>query len=166
MSSERSDRLETIGVAVAFILVAAFIISAVLGVVHRPAPAAVATIPDKVVAPEPRAARGRIEVLNGAGKSGLARAATEQLRAAGFDVVFFGTTRARTDSSVVIDRVGRNDIATAAAAALEITSVRSQKDSTLLLDATVIVGADWTKRQVAKQQEIGWKAKVKRWLGR
>jgi hypothetical protein len=67
---------------------------------------------------------------------------------------------------VVIDRVGRNDIATAAAAALEITSVRSQRDSTLLLDATVIVGADWTKRQVAKQQEIGWKAKVKRWLGR
>lgn len=166
MSSERSDRFESIGVAVAFVIVAAFLTSAVIGVVHRPAPPEVVNAPAKVLPAAPRVARGRVEVLNAAGKSGLARAATEQLRAAGFDVVFFGTTRPNSDSSVVIDRVGRADIATAAAGALEITSVRSQKDTTLLLDATVIVGADWTKKQAAKQQEIGWRAKVKRWLGR
>ena len=47
------------------------------------------------------------------------------------------------DSSVVIDRVGNLDIARAAAARFGITRVISEPDTTLLVEATVVVGVDW-----------------------
>lgn len=84
----------------------------------------------------------RVEVLNGAGRSGMARAATEQLRAAGFDVVFFGNARVATDTSYVLDRVGRIEVARTIAEALDITRVHTAIDSTLFLEATVILGRD------------------------
>ena len=86
----------------------------------------------------------RVEVLNGAGKAGLAREVTHRLRGDGFDVVFYGNA-ARFDHarSVVLDRVNDPLRARAVAAALGIDSVATAPDSTLLLDVSVVVGGDW-----------------------
>ncbi|MCI0435326.1 MAG: LytR C-terminal domain-containing protein [Gemmatimonadetes bacterium] len=86
---------------------------------------------------------GRVEVLNGAGRTGLAREATRALREAGFDVVYFGNGEA-TDSSVVYHRAGSIEVARAAAGALRIRNIVTREDTTLLLDATVLLGADWS----------------------
>lgn len=86
----------------------------------------------------------RIEVLNGAGAPGLARLATSRLRGEGFDVVFFGNA-ARFDHarSVVLDRTGDPARARAVAAALGIDSVATVPEPGLLLDVSVVLGADW-----------------------
>jgi hypothetical protein len=165
--SDRRRQLESAAIIVSLLLALAFIASAVFGVMHRPKPEEVVVTPPKAVPAPPAAVKGKVEVLNATGKAGLARAATEQLRRAGFDVVFFGTARAADNKSSVIDRVGHLDIANAAAGALRITSVKSQMDTTLLLDATVIIGNDWQKQQAAAQEATatGWKAKVRKWIG-
>lgn len=99
-------------------------------------------------------AQVRVEVLNGAGTGGLAREATERLRAVGFDVVYFGNA-ARFDHprSVVLDRVGRPAEARAVAAALGIDSVATAIDASLMLEATVLLGDDWPPAPVEKK---GW----------
>lgn len=86
----------------------------------------------------------RVEVLNGAGIPGLARRITEQLRASGFDVVYYGNAGARApDSTVVLDR-GRDSAAVRRVAdELGITSIEVVPDTTLYLEATVILGKDW-----------------------
>lgn len=89
--------------------------------------------------------RVRVEVLNGGGRAGLARQATEALREAGFDVVYYGNAEPFTpDSSVVVDRVGRLDPARAAADVLGIRRVRSVPDSNLYVDVTVRLGPEWS----------------------
>lgn len=142
------ERFELIALGGAALLVLALVGSAALGLL-RPATSAgtlrgtePSRLPDVEVPPLPR---GRLEVLNGAGRAGLARQATDLLRASGFDVVYFGNASTRPDSSEVIDRVGRLEIARAIAERLGITRVRSALDSTLLLDATVILGRDWPR---------------------
>jgi LytR cell envelope-related transcriptional attenuator len=86
----------------------------------------------------------RVEVLNGAGTSGLARDATHRLRSGGFDVVYFGNASTfDRGRSVVLDRVGEPARARAVAASLGIDSVASAPDTTLLLDVTVVLGDDW-----------------------
>jgi hypothetical protein len=87
--------------------------------------------------------RVRVEVLNGAGVPGLARNVTRTLRQKNFDVVFFGNAPAGRDSSVVIDRAGRPADAYRVAEALGITRVESVPDTSLYLEATVILGRDW-----------------------
>ena len=113
--------------------------------------------------------RVRVEVLNGAGQSGLARSATDVLRDEGFDVVYFGNADDfGRDSSVVLDRVGRVDLARAVADALGIPRVLSEPDSNLYLDATVVLGEDWSAPEAATPTEDGdgnrpwWD--LKRWL--
>lgn len=93
----------------------------------------------------PRAAgRVRVEVLNGGGYAGAAREATETLRELGFDVVFFGNAGDfDRDSSVVLDRMGAVDPARDVADALGIRNVRSEPDSNLFLDVSVVLGRDW-----------------------
>lgn len=88
--------------------------------------------------------RVQVEVLNGAGIDGLARETTDRLRARGFDVVFFGNAGSQArDSSVVLDR-GRNpEGAARVARELGINRVEVAVDTTLYLDATVILGPDW-----------------------
>lgn len=116
----------------------------------------------------PVVARGRVEVLNGSGRVGLARQATEQLRSGGFDVVYFGTAAARADSSEVLDRADQPAIARAAADRLGIARVRSVPDTMLLLDATVVLGRDWPKRAPAASAapgRRGWWGTLKAWLG-
>ena len=89
--------------------------------------------------------RVRVEVLNGGGVSGRAGEATEALRVAGFDVVLFGNAASfDQDSSVVLDRVGDLDAARAVADVLGIRNVRSELDSNLYLDVSVVLGREWT----------------------
>jgi len=91
------------------------------------------------------AGRVRVEVLNGGGVSGMAGAATEVLRTSGFDVVHFGNAADFDPErpSVVIDRVGRTDLAQAVAAALGIDNVQSEPDPNLYVDVTVVIGQAW-----------------------
>jgi len=86
----------------------------------------------------------RVEVLNGAGRAGLARVATAALRDAGFDVVYFGNAPAfDTDSSVVIDRVDRPEVAVAVGRAAGIDRIHSEPDPGRQVEATVLLGRDW-----------------------
>lgn len=88
--------------------------------------------------------RVRIEVLNAAGVSGLARAATVRLRAAGFDVVFYGNaTGFDRDTSWVIARTGNGAMAAEVAEAAGIERTRAEPDSTRYVDVTVVIGRDW-----------------------
>jgi hypothetical protein len=114
--------------------------------------------------PAPLRGRIRVEVLNGTNRPGLARSVTERLRDAGFDVVYFGNAP-RTDSSVVLDRAGREDAARAVAHALGIARVRSKPDPGLYLEATVILGADWPPSRGAQADGEGWWARAMDWLG-
>lgn len=89
-------------------------------------------------------ARIRVEVLNAGGSRGAARGATDRLRDRGFDVVFFGNADSfDRDSSVVLDRMGHLDVARGVADALGIRNVRSEPDSNLYLDVSVLLGGDW-----------------------
>jgi hypothetical protein len=92
----------------------------------------------------PPGERVRVEVLNAGGVSGQARAATLRLRDIGFDVVTFGNARSfDRDSSAVVDRVGRPDLARAIADALGIGEVVSDPDPNLFVDVTVLLGREW-----------------------
>src|SRR6185503_2557878 len=94
-----------------------------------------------VLAPHERV---RVEVLNAGGRPNLAREATDRLREDGFDVVFFGNAGAfGAEPSVVLDRVGRLDLARGVADALGIRSVRSEPDSNLFVDVSVRLGEQW-----------------------
>lgn len=91
------------------------------------------------------AERVRVEVLNGGGRTGMARAATGDLREDGFDVVFFGNGESR-DSSVVFARTDQLELARQVADALGIRRVVAEPDSNLYLDVTVVLGQDWEPR--------------------
>lgn len=95
-------------------------------------------------APAADLGRVRVEVRNAGGRSGMARRATDHLRDMGFDVVYFGNAdHFDRRETLVLDRVGRLDKADAVARVLGATSVTSDADSTLYLDVTVLLGADW-----------------------
>lgn len=88
--------------------------------------------------------RVRVEVLNGGGRTGAARSATTFLRDAGYDVVYFGNAASfDLDSTRVIDRVERPEVASAVARALGIGNVLSEPDPNLFVDVSVVLGADW-----------------------
>ena len=113
--------------------------------------------------------RVRVEVLNAGGIDGLARDATEYLRDSGFDVVDFGNAaHSDADSSMVLDRVGQTEIARAVADVLGINNVRSQPDSNLYLDVSVLLGSDWRRpdppEAIARQQPEWWDPRG--WFGR
>ena len=85
----------------------------------------------------------RVEVLNATDTRGLARQATFFLRDAGFDVVYFGTSPERAESTVVIDRSGHPHWAVLAAGALAPARIEEHADSSHFLDLTVLVGRRW-----------------------
>jgi LytR cell envelope-related transcriptional attenuator len=88
-----------------------------------------------------------VEVLNGTGGVGLARAATRVLRDAGLDVVYFGSDSARTlDSTQILVRRGAMAPGERVQRALGVGSVRSAPDPARLVDVTVRLGADFTAR--------------------
>lgn len=133
-------------------LVAAFMASAVAGFWDDgTAPTGLRVFAPAVDDP----AEVRVEVLNGAGTTGLARDATRRLRGDGFDVVFFGNAdHFGYDRSVVVDRSGRPGRARAVAAALGIDSVATAVDSSLMLEVTVLLGDDWPPPPTSKRSWI------------
>jgi hypothetical protein len=121
--------------------------------------------PQAVTAP---AERVRVEVLNAGGVSGVARDATVYLRDLGFDVVHFGNARAfDRDSSFVIDRVRRPDLASAVAKSLGIGNVLTEPDPNLFVDVTVLLGRTWSGPAGAASTEPPLRARwdPRGWLG-
>jgi hypothetical protein len=139
---QRRRSLEAAAAVIALLLAAAFIASFLLGVrAPRRAPAGFA---EPVQQEAPARAAGRVEVLNASGRAGLARAATDRLRGGGYDVVFFGNAAGFSgDTTLIIDRTGNDAVARAVARYLGLGVVRTDRDTTLFVDATVIIGRDW-----------------------
>lgn len=99
------------------------------------------SLPVRRVVPE--SVRVRVEVLNATDTRGLARQAMFALRDAGFDVVSFGTTSERQDSTLVLDRSGHPEWAALAVKALGEARAESRPDSSRYLDLTILIGKRW-----------------------
>jgi len=88
--------------------------------------------------------RVRVEVLNGGGVSGMASTATDHLRELGFDVVYYGNASSfGHNSTVVLDRSGRPNLAEAVADALGSKVGEDDMGKDPYLDVTVILGKNW-----------------------
>ena len=112
-------------------------------------------------------ARIRVQVRNGSGIPGAAAQVTEYLREAGFDVVDFGNAEEFDEPrTVVIDRIGARGRALEVAAALRGVPIRSEIDTSLYLDVTVLVGRDAESllegESAGSRDTPGWR----RWLRR
>ncbi|HZD04461.1 MAG TPA: LytR C-terminal domain-containing protein [Longimicrobiales bacterium] len=134
-------RVRGVAVVVVVLAVGAFLGSAVQQWLQAPGGSPRRRSPP---VPEAGGERVRVEVRNGGGRSGMAHEATELLRDRGFDVVFYGNARAfDRQTSMVLDRVGRPEMARSVADALHIPVVRTEPDSNLYLDVSVVLGQDW-----------------------
>jgi hypothetical protein len=91
----------------------------------------------------PDSVRIKVEVLNATDTRGLARLAMFALRDAGFDVVYFGNTSERHDSTIVRDRSGHAQWAELARGVMAPAAVETRADSGRLVDLTVLIGARW-----------------------
>lgn len=99
--------------------------------------------PSPVARVVPEGTRVKVEVLNATDTRGLARLATFVLRDAGFDVVFFGNTTERADTTVVRNRSGHPEWAQLAAQTMQPARTEVRADSGRLVDLTVVVGRSW-----------------------
>jgi hypothetical protein len=115
--------------------------------------------------------RVRVEVLNAGGVAGVARDVRDLLMDDGFDVVQWGNASSfDRDSTVVVDRVGRGELAEAVANALGIRNVLVEPDPDLFVDVSVLVGRDWAARAPeadgldAPRERSPWDPRG--WLGR
>ena len=104
--------------------------------------AAAASI-DTTVGHAPAGVRIKVEVLNASKNRGAARRATLLLRDRGYDVVAMGTTGRTQTETVVLDRSNHPEWAQL------ITKVIGGKpvprpDTSRYLDATVVLGSNWT----------------------
>jgi len=89
--------------------------------------------------------RPQVEVLNGCGVSGIAARAQEYLIEAGFDVVNTENADAFDyRETIVIDRGGDPGIARRVARSLGTANVIRQVRPDLMLQVTVILGADYS----------------------
>jgi len=85
-----------------------------------------------------------VEVLNASGRPGEARVGTRLLRHAGIDVVYFGNAaESGLDSTRIIVRRGTTQAAERVRAALGQGRIEVDLDSSRLLDASVLLGADF-----------------------
>jgi hypothetical protein len=71
------------------------------------------------------------------------RRAMQAMRDAGFDVVYFGNAKERSDSSVVLVRSGHPQWAALAAKTLQGARVESKPDTSRYLDLTILIGSRW-----------------------
>lgn len=158
-----SPRARTLALCAALAAVAVFVTSFVLGITSADR-AGDYVVREPAAVPDALGERLRVEVLNGAGSEGLARRATRLLRDRGFDVVYFGNAAEfGRDSSVVLDRVGDPEAARRVASALGIDRVEAEPNPDLLLEATVILGLDWSPADSGPSG--GWWGRFRRWLG-
>lgn len=138
-----AGRLQTAGIFLTFLVVAALVGSLAAGVMAGRSGSA-APLADRPARPVP-AERVRVEVLNASGVPGLAARGRTHLRDFGYDVVQIGNASGfAPDSSVVLDRVGRMELARAVADAAGIPRVFARPDSNLYVDVTVVLGRDWS----------------------
>ena len=140
-------RLVLVGISLFIVLIAGTIL---LRLPEESAPL------DEVTAVNQPVVDGRVtvEVLNAGGVSGVAREATAALRAAGFDVVSFGNASSFDQvESVVVDRIGDPNPALSVASVLGIRNVRSEPDSNLYLDISVLLGSQWLPPVDSTQSE-------------
>ncbi|MBX3145604.1 MAG: LytR C-terminal domain-containing protein [Gemmatimonadales bacterium] len=85
-----------------------------------------------------------VEVINATGREGLARQVTRLLREQGVDVVYFGSTDRRPDSTTVIIRRGVDPERGRPVARMVGTKrVTVEADSTRRVDLTILLGADY-----------------------
>ena len=97
----------------------------------------------------PAAPRVMVAVLNASGRPGLARLGTRVLRDAGIDVVTFGNageSRVPLDSTRILVRRGPRSAGERIRRALGVGQVVLAPDTTLLLDASVLLGSDFSPR--------------------
>lgn len=90
-----------------------------------------------------------VEVLNASGKPGNARVGTRLLRRAGIDVVYFGNAPAAMgiiDSTRIIVRRGPASVGARVRQVLGSGRIEVETDSARLLDASVLLGADFAPR--------------------
>ena len=87
--------------------------------------------------------RVTVEVLNGGGRAGAARAATRLLRRHGLDVVFFGNAAEATDSTRVIVRRGDQVRGRQVRQALGVGRIVVEPDTLRRVDVSVILGPDF-----------------------
>ncbi len=147
MEQSRGSALIRVGAFVLTVLLVAGAVVFFLGRVHRAAASADTAAP---VPGEGAGGRVVVEVLNASGRVGLARAATRRLRAAGLDVVYFGSdTTAALDSTQVLARRGDPAPARRAAKALGVGVVRTAPDPGRLVDVTVRLGRDFAAAPAA-----------------
>jgi len=103
-------------------------------------------IPEEPVV-QPVTQKSQIEVLNGCGVSGIAKTTMIYLRKVDFDVVYMGNYKNfNVPNSMVIDRIGKKDIALKIASLLGISSdqVKTEIDQSIQVDASIILGKDYT----------------------
>lgn len=93
--------------------------------------------------PGDRGAAIVVEVLNASGRDGDARAGTRLLRRAGIDVVYFGNAAEIRDTTRILMRRGDARAAERVRAVLGVGRVELAPDSGRLLDASVLLGADF-----------------------
>ncbi len=120
---------------------AGLLLLAILLLLSRPG----ATTPVERAYPIPgEHGRLQVEVLNGSGRSGLARTATRVLRRGGLDVMFYGTADGDPiDSTRLLVRRGDSTAAERTARLLGTGRITWAPDSTRRVDVTVILGADY-----------------------
>lgn len=99
--------------------------------------------PDVPAPPGSDGATVVIEVLNATDRGGLARIATMRLRERGIDVVAFGNASEPVDSTLLVVRRGDERAAERVRRALGVGRVLVDRDSSLFLDVTVLLGADF-----------------------
>ena len=87
------------------------------------------------------------EVLNGTGRTGLARTGARLLREAGIDVVFFGNADSLVPvTRILVRRSGKRAAAEEARQALETGLVVEAIDTLRRVDVSVILGLDFLPR--------------------
>lgn len=90
-----------------------------------------------------------VEVLNASGKPGRARTGTRVLREAGIDVVTFGNAppeMGTLDSTRIVLRRAAPGVGERVRRALGVGRIETQLDAARLLDASVLLGADFAPR--------------------
>lgn len=95
------------------------------------------------------APRVTVAVLNASGRPGLARIGTRVLRDAGIDVLSFGNSgdqKTPLDSTRILVRRGPASVGERIRRALKVGKVVLDPDSTLLLDASVLLGTDFSPK--------------------
>ncbi len=105
--------------------------------------------------------RIRVEVLNGSGRSGLARETTGFLRDRGFDVVEVGNWKTfEEDSTFVLARTGDLEVARRVAETLGVSRVTEAPDPNLFVDVSVVLGRDWSRARLSvpdqPTSEVPW----------